>query len=73
VEPDERGGWLTSIPGDPLMRFEAVPGSTLPDDLRAKGYEVTPAGSTMRIDPNATAAIMRTEVFELTLPAGAMP
>ena len=69
----ERGGWLTSIPGDPLMRFEAPPDSTLPDDLRGKGYVVTPAGSTTRIDPNAIATIMQTEVYELALPAGVLP
>jgi hypothetical protein len=36
------GGWLTSVPGDPLIRFEAMPGSRLPDDLRERGF--TPDG-----------------------------
>jgi hypothetical protein len=69
----EHGGWLTSIPGDPLMRFEAVPDSTLPDDLRGKGYIVSPAGSTTRIDPNSPATVKQTEVYELARPMPAPP
>ncbi|MBR1298543.1 hypothetical protein [Bradyrhizobium sp. AUGA SZCCT0042] len=49
----ERAGWMTSIPGDPDMRFESLPGSTLPDELRAAGYEVTEIGTTQRILPHA--------------------
>ncbi len=49
----ERGGWLTSIAGSTTMRFEAVPGSPLPDDLRALGYVVTLVGTTQRIIPHA--------------------
>jgi len=69
----ERGGWLISIAGDPLMRFEAPHGSALPEELRGKGYVVTSIGSTTRIDPHATATITLTEVYELTLPPGALP
>ena len=69
----ERGGWLTSIPGDPAMRFEAPIGSGLPEELKAKGYLVTPAGGTTRIDPHATATISQVDVYELTLPPGALP
>ena len=69
----ERGGWLTSIAGDPAMRFEAPAGSSLAEELRGKGYVVTPAGSTTRIDPHATATIIQAEVFELSLPPGALP
>jgi hypothetical protein len=36
------------------MRFEAPPGSSLPDELRAPGYVVSPAGSTTRINPHRT-------------------
>ena len=31
------------------MRFEALPGSTLADQLRAAGYDVTEIGTTERI------------------------
>jgi len=31
------------------MRFEALPGSTLPDQLREAGYDVTEIGTTQRI------------------------
>jgi len=44
-----RNGWLVNVPGDPDMRFEALPGSTLPDQLRASGYAVTETGHTQRI------------------------
>jgi hypothetical protein len=54
----ERGGWLTSIPGDPLMRFEALAAAALPDELRALGYVVSPAGSTTRINPHGSAEVI---------------
>jgi hypothetical protein len=47
-----RDGWLVSVPGDPHMRFEALPGSTMPAELRQAGYEVTEIGSTQRILPH---------------------
>jgi hypothetical protein len=40
---------MTSIPGDPDIRFKAVPSPPLPDQLRAAGYEVTEIGTTQRI------------------------
>ena len=46
-----RGAWLISIAGEPVMRFEAMPDSALPDELRALGYLVIPVGTTMRIVP----------------------
>ncbi len=48
----DKGGWMTSVAGSKVMRFEAAPGSALPDDLRALGYVVTPVGTTQRIVPN---------------------
>jgi hypothetical protein len=48
-----RSGWMTSVSGDPDMRFEALPGSTLPDQLRDNGYEITETGTTQRILPHA--------------------
>jgi hypothetical protein len=50
-----RGGWMTSIPGDREMRFEALPGSPLPDQLAALGYIVEWTGETQRILPYAVA------------------
>jgi hypothetical protein len=35
------------------MRFEALPGSTLADQLRAAGYDVTEIGTTERILPHS--------------------
>jgi hypothetical protein len=68
-----RGGWLVSISGDPLMGFEAPIGSTLPQELVAKGYIITSAGSAMRIDPIRPATLIQPEVFTLELPLGALP
>ena len=51
----ERGGWLTSIPGDLKMRLEALPGSPLPAQLTALGWYVERTGETQRILPNAVA------------------
>jgi hypothetical protein len=47
------GGWLISIPGDLKMRFEALPGSALPDQLRALGWRVERTGESERILPCA--------------------
>ena len=52
------GGWITSIPGDPTIVFECLPGSTLPDDLRDKGDTVVPA------DPPTTERIIAGSVIE---------
>jgi hypothetical protein len=45
----ERGGWITSIPGDPDIRFETLPGSALPGELRAMGCDVRDLGDGERI------------------------
>jgi len=47
------GGWLVSPPGAEECRMECLPGSTLPDDLREKGYTVTADGEGTRILPHA--------------------
>jgi hypothetical protein len=39
----------------------------------ASGVLGLPIGSTMRIDPHATSAIIQADVFELSLPPGALP
>jgi hypothetical protein len=36
----ERGGWVTSIPGDPIVRIDVLPDSTIPGELGGLGYEV---------------------------------
>jgi hypothetical protein len=64
----ERGGWLTSVPGDPDIRLEALPGSTPPRDLRAIGYEVTEIGQTQRILPHAV-----TQKFETSSSGALVP
>lgn len=58
----ERGGWPVSVPGDPDMRMECLPGSPLPDALRAMGYECEPTGETReRLLSNAiTERLVRT-------------
>ena len=44
--------------GGARMRFAAPLESTLPDELRALGYVVVPAGSTMRINPHGTVEVI---------------
>jgi len=61
----ERGGWMTSVPGDRDMRFEAMPGSPLPDQLRELGYIVTPVGVTQRVTAGSIVAV---ETYDLRMP-----
>ncbi len=61
-----RAGWLTSVAGSVLMRFEAPIGSSLAAELRDKGYVGTPVGTTMRIIPNA-------QVEEIATKRSSMP
>jgi hypothetical protein len=37
------------VPGDPEVRMECLPGSTLPDELRQLGYDVRDLGDGERI------------------------
>jgi hypothetical protein len=53
-----RGGWLVSVPGDPGIRLQVLPGSPLPDQLAAQGYTVVPTGTTQRILAHAVAQPM---------------
>jgi hypothetical protein len=39
-----RHGWITSIPGAVVVTVECLPSSTLPDELREAGYDVTEMG-----------------------------
>jgi hypothetical protein len=45
----ERGGGITSLPGDRVIGIECLPDATLPDDLRNAGYKVIPAADGERI------------------------
>jgi hypothetical protein len=46
------GGWITSIPGAAEVSMETLPDSTLPDELRTLGYDVTEIGEGQRILPH---------------------
>ena len=52
---------MTSIPGDVEIRFDALPDSTLPQELHQLGYNVIPIGQSQRILPHAIV-----EKFETT-------
>jgi hypothetical protein len=49
----KRCGWMTSIPGDAEMRFDALPDSNLPQELHDMGYSVIRVGQSQRILPHA--------------------
>jgi hypothetical protein len=44
-----RHGWITSIPGAVAVTVQCLPGSTLPDDLRGLGHQISEAGEGERI------------------------
>jgi hypothetical protein len=41
--------WPTSYPGQPFLAFDALPDSTVPDQLRLLGYDVVSEGAGERI------------------------
>jgi hypothetical protein len=45
----ERNGWITSPPGERVIRIECLPGSMLPRDLEDAGYLVTATGKGERL------------------------
>ena len=53
-----RGGWLVSVAGESVIRFEVPAGSALPADLKKLEYDVMPVGSTMRTVPNAKLEVL---------------
>jgi hypothetical protein len=74
-----RNGWLTSIPGEREVMLECLPGSTLPDELRAGAefmlgdekvrlppYKVVADGEGERILPHA--GIVRVLRFAFDMP-----
>jgi hypothetical protein len=48
-----RNGWITSVPGDVSVTIECLPGSSLPVELRAQGYDPVATGDGERIVPTA--------------------
>jgi hypothetical protein len=50
------------------MRMECLPGSTLPDELRNKGYTVTEIGEGMRILPAAIVTLTVVEGSSVPIP-----
>jgi hypothetical protein len=48
-----RHGFIVSPPGDSTVRLECLLDSTLPDDLRRAGYDLTEAGEGERMLPCA--------------------
>jgi hypothetical protein len=62
----QRNGWMVSVPGDPAMRFQTLPGSPLPDQLTQLGYIVTETGKTERILPHS--GIVTVAEFDLRMP-----
>ena len=78
-------GWITSPPGEKIIRIECLPGSVLPDELAEVGYKVTPTGEGQRLIPDGVterfmvggveqvrrhAGITRVLRFDLDFPCG---
>lgn len=57
----DRNGWITSIPGAPVIALECLEGAALPDELRELGYVLSDAGAGQRILPHAIVADVITE------------
>jgi len=49
TEAARKNAWVTSVSGAELVTFDALPASTLPADLRERGFEVTDEGWGERI------------------------
>jgi hypothetical protein len=54
-------GWITSAPGAVEVTMQCLLDSTLPDELRARGYDLVEDGETERILPHAITAMVVTE------------
>ncbi|WP_315775099.1 MULTISPECIES: hypothetical protein [unclassified Bradyrhizobium] len=50
----EDGGWVVSIPGEPLVTIECTERSNLPEKLRDLGYELHEVDRRERMISNAT-------------------
>jgi hypothetical protein len=60
---------MTSVRGAREMRFEALPGSPLPEQLTALGYIVEKTGTTERILPHAVSQKFETSSSGALIPA----
>jgi hypothetical protein len=63
----EGRGWITSEPHTNPIRFECMAGSEIPEDLRARGYEVIGAGSGERLLPTSHTVKQAGNVTALTV------
>jgi hypothetical protein len=59
------GAWLVSVPGSPVIRIEALPGSDVPGILRLAGYKPVKTGSASRLLPDQTFA--QTDILEFVI------
>ena len=61
------GGWITSVPGEPLVIIQVLPGSNIPEDLVRLGYRdmieeapserILPAGITEVVSIEGSTAV----------------
>jgi hypothetical protein len=49
AEAREKCAWVISVAGDPVIRFDCLPDSPLPDDLRERGFDLVDEGAGSRI------------------------
>ena len=63
----QHGGCATSVPGSREITFDALPGSPLPAQLTALGYDVTKIGTSERILAHA-GSIVVVETYDLRVP-----
>jgi hypothetical protein len=56
-----RSGWITSAPGAVEVTMQCLLDSTLPDELRARGYDLVEDGETERILPHSITEMVITE------------
>jgi hypothetical protein len=62
----EGGAWITSEPHTNPIRFECMAGSEIPEDLRARGYDVVGAGSGERLLPTSQTVKQAGNVTSMT-------
>jgi hypothetical protein len=74
----ERGAWIVSVPGADTVLIECLPGSTVPIELRASGYDVRPAEhpAGQRILASAIVqdfTLTSSDAYELATPGSTKP
>jgi hypothetical protein len=73
---DKGTGWITSVPGAPIVTIEVLPGSTLPAELRELGYKLKPEPEGERILPAAIVqefTLTSSGAYELATPGSTKP